>query len=76
MNIGTPGRETWLRISHRVDQDSGEHEYRAATSRNGRAWTWGGTWTMPPDARPQLGLVSMGGDGSTSRFEYFKVKRP
>ncbi len=76
MNIGTPGRETWLRISHRVDQDNGEHEYRAATSRNGRAWTWGGTWTMPPDARPQLGLVSMGGDGSTSRFEYFKVKRP
>ena len=76
MLIGTPAPVTWLRVSHRRDPHNGEHEFRAATSRDGRNWTWGGVWTLPEGTRPRLGLVSMGGSGATARFDYFRVHRP
>lgn len=78
MLVGPPADTTWLRLSHRIDPDNGEHEYRAATSRNGEDWIRGGVWTLPADAEPRIGLVSHGGDTpqATSEFDYFRVYRP
>ena len=80
MLIGPPDATTWLRVSHRIDPDNGEHEYRAATSRDGKHWVWGGVWTMPERFDPDIGLVSMGGQNqpekATARFEYFRVTKP
>jgi arabinan endo-1,5-alpha-L-arabinosidase len=76
MAVGTPAAVTWLRVSHRVDPANGEHEYRAASSRDGRHWTWGGVWTLPPASRPRIGLVSLGGEGAVADFDYFRVYRP
>jgi len=74
--VGPPAETTWLRLAHRVDPDNGEHEYRAASSRDGERWTWGGVWTLPAGANPRIGLVSHGGDWpepATARFDYFRV---
>lgn len=76
MAIGPPARVTWLRIEHRRDPMRGEHELRAATSRDGKHWVWGGVWTLPARTQPRLGLVSMGGAGATADFAYFRVHRP
>ena len=76
MMVGPPAGTTWLRISHRIDPNNGEQEYRAATSRDGEHWIWGGVWTFPADARFRIGLVSMGGSGATAKFDYFRVYRP
>jgi arabinan endo-1,5-alpha-L-arabinosidase len=81
MLIGPPADTTWLRLAHRVDPNNGEHEFRAATSRDGERWIWGGTWTLPADTEPRIGLISHGkqdaGDPSeTSRFDYFRVYEP
>jgi len=74
--VGPPGETTWLRLAHRVDPDNGEHEYRAASSRDGEHWIWGGTWTLPAGANPRIGLVSHGGDWpqpATAVFDHFRV---
>jgi arabinan endo-1,5-alpha-L-arabinosidase len=76
MAVGTPAPVTWLRISHRVDPANGEHEYRAASSRDGQHWTWGGVWTLPAGSRPRIGLVSQGGEGAVAEFDYVRVYRP
>jgi arabinan endo-1,5-alpha-L-arabinosidase len=76
MMVGPPADSTWLRISHRVDPNNGEHEYRAATSRDGEHWVWGGVWTFPAGTNTRIGLVSMGGSGATAQFDYFRVFRP
>ena len=78
MLIGPPAETTWLRLSHRLDPQNGEHEFRAATSRDGEDWVWGGTWTLPADTEPRIGLISHGGDTpqATSEFDYFRVYRP
>lgn len=76
MMVGPPADTTWLRISHRIDPNNGEHEYRAATSRDGEHWVWGGVWTFPAGTSTRLGLVSMGGTGATAEFDYFRVFRP
>jgi arabinan endo-1,5-alpha-L-arabinosidase len=76
MAVGTPAPVTWLRLSHRVDPANGEHEYRAASSRDGRHWTWGGVWTLPAGNSPRIGLVSQGGEGSVAEFDYVRVYRP
>jgi len=77
MMVGPPADTTWLRISHREDLNSNEDEYRAATSRDGEHWVWGGVWTFPADKSPtRIGLVSMGGSGATAQFDYFRVYRP
>jgi beta-xylosidase len=74
---GTPGLETtWLRLAHRTDA-SGEHEYRAGVSNDGRRWTWGGVWTLPADTTPRIGLVAHGGaePAVTAQFDYFRFSR-
>jgi beta-xylosidase len=68
-----PQDTTWLRLAHRVDPDNGEHEYRAGMSTDGEHWTWGGVWTLPADTTPRIGLISLGGAGSTASFDYFRV---
>ena len=80
MLIGPPSDTTWLRLSHRVDPNNGEHEFRAATRREGGDWVWGGVWTMPAGTDPRIGLISHGkqtdAPTATSRFDYFRVYRP
>jgi hypothetical protein len=80
MLIGPPADTTWLRLSHRVDPNNGEHEFRAATRREGGDWIWGGVWTMPAGTDPRIGLISHGkqtdAETATSRFDYFRVYRP
>ncbi|MBA3431568.1 MAG: family 43 glycosylhydrolase [Actinobacteria bacterium] len=76
MVVGAPARVTWFRISHRVDRKHNEQELRAASSRNGKHWAWGGVWTLPLGAKLDIGLVSQGGEGSTARFDYVRTFRP
>jgi hypothetical protein len=50
----------------------------ASTSRDGRAWVRGGTWTLPRGADPQVGLISAGGQDPAAEigFEYLRWYRP
>ena len=73
--VGPPAATTWLRITHRLDPRNGEHELRAWTSRDGKAWVKGGVWTLPEGSDVRVGLVSHGGVGATARFSYFRVYR-
>jgi arabinan endo-1,5-alpha-L-arabinosidase len=76
MAVGTPAPVTWLRLSHRIDPANGEHEFRAASSRDGRHWTWGGVWTLPAGTQPRIGLISHGGAGAVAEFDYIRIYRP
>jgi arabinan endo-1,5-alpha-L-arabinosidase len=76
MAIGTPAPVTWLRLSHRIDPANGEHEFRAASSRDGRRWTWGGVWTLPAGTQPRIGLISHGGAGAVAEFDYLRIYQP
>ena len=69
--VGPPGEWTTLRLVHRVT-NSGE-EYQAYTSRDGRAWERGGVWAHRLGANARIGLVSMGGAGFTTSFDYVRV---
>lgn len=73
--VGPPAETTWLRISHRLDPDNGEHELRAWTRTPGRRWVRGGVWTLPAGSELKVGLVSHGGSGSTARFDWFRTYR-
>jgi arabinan endo-1,5-alpha-L-arabinosidase len=81
MLIGPPAATTWQRLAHRRDPAKGEHEFRAATSRDGEHWIWGGVWTLPAGTSPRIGLISLGkhdpnDQSATSQFDYFRVYRP
>jgi arabinan endo-1,5-alpha-L-arabinosidase len=76
MAVAPPADTTWLRLSHRVDPATGEHDFRASVSRDGRSWVWGGTWTLPAGTSPRIGLLSMGGVGAIAQFDYVRVYRP
>jgi arabinan endo-1,5-alpha-L-arabinosidase len=76
MAIGTPAPVTWLRLQHRIDPANGEHEFRAASSRDGRHWTWGGVWTLPAGTTPRIGLISHGGTGAVAEFDYVRIYQP
>lgn len=52
----------WLRFHHTVNDKTGEHPYRAASSRYGEAWRWGATWTLPADSAASVGLYAGGGE--------------
>jgi arabinan endo-1,5-alpha-L-arabinosidase len=68
--VGPPGDWTWLRI---VRHASGSTEtYRAYTSRDGVVWERGGVWRHALGTA-SIGLVSMGGSGFTSTFDYVHV---
>jgi arabinan endo-1,5-alpha-L-arabinosidase len=76
MAVGTPAPVTWLRLQHRIDPANGEHEFRAASSRDGRRWTWGGVWTLPAGTRPRIGLISHGGAGAVAEFDHVRIYQP
>ncbi|MFB9622164.1 family 43 glycosylhydrolase [Nonomuraea helvata] len=75
--VGPPARTTWLRLAHHVDPVSGEHEFRAGSSRDGKTWTWGGVWTFPKDTAPRIGLVAHGGaqPAVNAEFDYVRIYR-
>ncbi|MEU8300667.1 family 43 glycosylhydrolase [Micromonospora sp. NPDC048909] len=75
--VGTPATTTWLRLAHHVDRSTGEHEFRAGSSRDGVHWTWGGVWTFPADTTPRIGLVAHGGaePAVTAEFDYLRFHR-
>ena len=82
--VGAPAETTWLRLVHTRDPDTREHRFRAASSTDGRTWTWGLTWTLPADTDPRVGLVSHGSQQetteqvgpATAEFDYFRVSVP
>ncbi len=69
--VGPVGKWTYLRIVHQVRH--GVDAYTAYTSLDGRHWDHGGTWDDNLGAQPRIGLISMGGAGFTSTFEYVRV---
>jgi arabinan endo-1,5-alpha-L-arabinosidase len=64
-------------MAHRIDPGTGEHEFRAGSSRDGRHWVWSGVWTFPASAAPRIGLVAQGGaqPAVTAHFDYLRVYR-
>jgi hypothetical protein len=74
--VGPPARTTWLRLVHRLNPATGEHEVRAGTSRDGGTWVWGATWTLPARAQPRIGLISQNAAGAVATFRYIRVYRP
>ncbi|WP_019586653.1 family 43 glycosylhydrolase [Deinococcus apachensis] len=70
--LASPGRDTWLRIARRAVGN--EETYTGYSSRDGVHWTRGGTWTHAL-GQARIGLVSMGGKGFTTRFDYVRVYR-
>lgn len=69
--VGPPGDWTYLRIAK--EMRGGEEQYRSYTSRDGTAWVRGGTWTHNLGSNARIGLVSMGGSGFTTNFDYVRV---
>jgi arabinan endo-1,5-alpha-L-arabinosidase len=69
--LSSPGDWTYLRIVKRSNSDG--ELYTAYTSRNGTAWTRGGTWTHQLGSNAKIGLVSMGGSGFQANFDYVHV---
>jgi arabinan endo-1,5-alpha-L-arabinosidase len=72
--VGAPGDWTTLRIVRCASGAGGERTYRAYTKRDGGIWVRGGVWTHRL-ANERIGLVSMGGAGFTSEFDYVRVYR-
>jgi len=71
--VGTPAATTWLRLD--VHRSRGEERYTAYSSRDGRTWVGGGTWTHRLGADARLGLVAMGGAGHRAVFTRVSVAR-
>ena len=71
--IGTPSPTVWLRLAHHRSS-AGEDQYRAGTSRDGKAWTWGAVWSFTPGVTPRIGLVAHGGSSPavTASFDYVR----
>jgi len=71
--VGTPATTTWLRLD--VHRSGGEERYTAYSSRDGRTWVGGGTWTHRLGADARLGLVAMGGAGHRAVFTRVSAAR-
>lgn len=69
--VGPPGDWTYLRVVKSMQR--GEEQYQAYTSRDGSTWERGGTWTHSLGRNSRIGLVSMGGSGFVSSFDYVRV---
>jgi arabinan endo-1,5-alpha-L-arabinosidase len=69
--VGPPAEWTYLRIVKRTQ--GGDELYTAYTSRDGHLWEHGGTWTHDLGEGARIGLVSMGGSGFTTSFDYVRV---
>jgi arabinan endo-1,5-alpha-L-arabinosidase len=76
--VGPPAEWTYLRIVRRIganqtDTYGGNEYYTAYTSIDGTNWRRGGTWTHRLGDGARIGLVSMGGSGFQSLFDYVRV---
>lgn len=77
--VGATADTMWLRLQHRVDDENAEHEFRAATSTDGKHWTWHGVRTLPTDADLRIGFGAFGGltgENYLARFDYLRFFRP
>ncbi|MDR7380902.1 family 43 glycosylhydrolase [Promicromonospora iranensis] len=65
-----------LRLFHTTDAATGEHEYRAASSRDGRSWRFGATWTLPAGTDPAVGIYAGGGatPSTTAHFDTVRLR--
>jgi hypothetical protein len=65
-----------LRLFHTTDPATGEHRYRSATSRDGRSWRFGATWTLPADTNPAVGIYAGGGatPATTATFDAVRLR--
>ena len=73
--LGPPDKTVWLRI---VKRGQGTTErYTSYSSRDGKSWVRGGTWTHDLGAAARIGLVAMArpGDGAPfpATFDYVHV---
>ncbi len=55
--IGRSAPTLWMRLAYSKNA-AGEHVYRAATSVDGKKWTWGASWVLSAPAK--LGLYAHG----------------
>jgi len=65
--VGPVGEWTYLRIVARDDA------YTAYTSLDGKHWRGGTTWAHDLGDAPRIGLISLGGAGFESQFDYVRV---
>jgi arabinan endo-1,5-alpha-L-arabinosidase len=65
--VGPVGESTYLRIVRQGER------YTAFTSLDGKHWDKGATWTQATSAYAKIGLISMGGAGFSSNFDYVRV---
>jgi arabinan endo-1,5-alpha-L-arabinosidase len=65
--VGPVGTATYLRLV-RIGE-----RYTAYTSLDGKRWDKGATWTQASSPNTKIGLVSMGGAGFSSNFDYVRV---
>ena len=72
--VGAPSKKTTLRIVRRVSND--QEYYTGYTSADGVDWVRGGTWTHQLGQDAAIGLISMGGLGFVSTFDYVWVYQP
>jgi hypothetical protein len=74
--FGGPTADTmWLRLSYHLDAQHQENEVRAATSRDGTHWAYGGVWTLPARGPLRIGLVSLNRSGALATFDYVRTYR-
>jgi arabinan endo-1,5-alpha-L-arabinosidase len=69
--VGAPDEWTYLCIVKRSNREG--ELYTAYTSVDGVNWVRGGTWTDQLGSNAHIGLVSMGGTGFTTNFDYVRV---
>ena len=65
----------WLRLSYHLDTANQENEVRAATSRDGTNWAYGGVWTLPVRGPLRIGLISLSRSGALATFDYVRTYR-
>ena len=65
--LASAAAETWLRIARHGDL------YTSYSSHDGVSWTRGPGWHLPTTAKARIALISAGGTGYLSRFEYLRV---
>lgn len=68
--VGPVGDWTYLRIVRQLRGN--QDRYTAYTGLDGRHWDHGGTWTAEL-GHARIGLISMGGAGFSSSFDYVHV---
>jgi arabinan endo-1,5-alpha-L-arabinosidase len=71
--VGPVGEDwTWLRVEVRHGAEG--ESYTPFTSRDGKTWRQGGTWTHDLGDDVTLGLLAMNGAGFTAEFDDFAVR--